>query len=319
MKNKLTSSLATLSAVLGIAACAACASNSPQPASPTNAQASPTPGSISSNGATNDSTNAPGGQAGTGVAPNESGMTPTGPGETGTASTMSNQTGTNATGPNETGATSGGVTGGGSAQSGATGSSSQYGAAGSGTQSGGQYGATGSAGQYGAAGSGAQYGATNTMGALPDASGLNDAQIAAVMVSINQGEIDNGQLAEVRAFSPAVRNFAQHMVTSHTAMLSHDQSIFSRGHIVPSDNAVSNELKSGAQNQLSTLQSAHGRDFDRQYIDDQVSGHQEVLKLLDQLIANAKSDDLKANLQASRAKVEDHLRMAKSVQQGLQR
>src|SRR5690242_9509371 len=50
------------------------------------------------------------------------------------------------------------------------------------------------------------------------AAGLSDAQIAAIVVSANQVDIDAGQLALKKAKSAEVKKFAQRMVTDHSAV-----------------------------------------------------------------------------------------------------
>ena len=51
------------------------------------------------------------------------------------------------------------------------------------------------------------------------AQGVNDAQIASIVVTANQVDIDAGQFAASRASSDEVKTFARLMVTDHTAML----------------------------------------------------------------------------------------------------
>ncbi len=50
------------------------------------------------------------------------------------------------------------------------------------------------------------------------ASELNDAQIAAIVVTANQVDIDAGKLAVAKAASTQVRDFAQTMITDHTGV-----------------------------------------------------------------------------------------------------
>lgn len=156
-------------------------------------------------------------------------------------------------------------------------------------------------------------GATQAMPDLPATSGLSDGQIAAMIATFNEAAIQQAQLAELRALSPAVKRFAQHMISAHRTMQSRDAIVLSRSKITPTDNAVSNQLKTDAQDQLSTLQSVHGRDFDLQYVDGQVRDHDEALKLLVQVTPIATSPDLRTDLRAARFQVEDQLQMARKV------
>lgn len=185
------------------------------------------------------------------------------------------------------------------------------------TGSAGAPGATGPTGAMGPAG--AQPGTTSTMGGTMDVSSLNDAQLAAVLMAISLGEIQQAQLADTKAQSPEVKRLAQHLMASHQAMASKDKALFVKIQITPADNAVSQQLKSDAQNDVSNLQAMHGRDFDRDYIQDQIKAHNQAIELLDRMIPNVRSPELKAQLQAIRPKLEEHLRAAERAQAALQK
>ncbi len=170
--------------------------------------------------------------------------------------------------------------------------------------------------------SGMPGGAGMTGGAMAggtDLSGFDNGQLAAVVQAINMGEIQAAQMAETKASSPEVKRFAKTMAAHHRDMENRANAVFSRSQITPSDNAVSNQLKTDAQNELSTLQAMRGKDFDREYIDAQIRDHNHALELLDRAIPNTKSAELKTELQNARTKVETHLRQAEKIQQTLQK
>jgi putative membrane protein len=157
-----------------------------------------------------------------------------------------------------------------------------------------------------------------SVGSTADVSGLSDAQIAAVLQAINQGEIKQGVLASNHASAASVKRFASHMVTAHRTMLATQTAILSRAQITPSANAVSNQLKRDGRAQLSTLQSMRGRDFDRAYVDAQVRGHSEALDIIDRTLPTLRNPELKMDVQNARPRVEAHLREAQRLQQQLQ-
>jgi putative membrane protein len=162
-----------------------------------------------------------------------------------------------------------------------------------------------------------QYGPAAATGTTADISGLSDAQIAAVLEAIHDGEIRQAQLATTHATSQSVKRFATHMMAAHRAMLGRTTAILARAQITPSDNAVSNQLKSDGHAQLSTLQGMRGREFDRTYIDAQVRGHTDALEVIDRILPNLRNQDLKNEVQNARPHVEEHLREAERVQQEL--
>ncbi len=163
-----------------------------------------------------------------------------------------------------------------------------------------------------------QLGVTNAMGGV-DVSTLNDAQLSAVVQTINEGEIQEAELAVSKGVSPDVKRFAKDMMNAHRDMQNRTRALLARLQITPADNAVSNQLKSDTQNELSTLQTMRGKDFDRDYIDAQVRNHNQALELLDRVAPIVKNSELKAALTNERPKIEAHLRGAERVQQSLQK
>jgi putative membrane protein len=165
----------------------------------------------------------------------------------------------------------------------------------------------------------AAMGVTNQMGGATDVSSLNDAQFAAVVQAINQSEIQEAQLAMSKATSADTKRFARDMATGHRTMETKLDALFAHLQITPSDNAISNQIKSDAQTEMQALQAMRGKDFDRDYIDTQVTNHNKALELLDRITPNVKSSELRTALTNARTGVETHLREAERIQQSLQK
>jgi putative membrane protein len=161
-------------------------------------------------------------------------------------------------------------------------------------------------------------GVTNQMAGVPDVSTLSDAQLAAVVQAINQGEIQEAQLALSKSSNADVKRFARDMISAHRDMMSKTTALLQRLQITPNDNAVSNQLKSDTQSEIQDLQTMRGKDFDRNYIDSQVRNHNGALELMDRIAPDVKNAELKAALMSDRPKVEAHLREAERVQASLQ-
>jgi putative membrane protein len=138
-------------------------------------------------------------------------------------------------------------------------------------------------------------------------------------LTLNQGEIEEAQVALTKSTSPETKKFAREMATAHHDMQDKTTALLGRLQIVPSDNAVSNQLKSDTQSEIETLQGLRGKDFDRDYVDAQVRNHNQALELLDRMTPNVKNTEFKTALMADRAKVEAHLREAERTQQALQK
>ena len=146
----------------------------------------------------------------------------------------------------------------------------------------------------------------------------SDAQIASIVVTANQVDIDAGKLATSKASKPDVKAFAQQMVTDHTGVNKQATELVTRLKVTPEDNATSQSLKSGGDTNLATLKGLSGAAFDKAYIDHEVAYHQQVLDAVDKvLIPSASNADLKALLVKVRPAFVAHLEHAKHVQASL--
>ena len=150
------------------------------------------------------------------------------------------------------------------------------------------------------------------------AQAINDAQIASIVVTANQVDIDAGQLAKARSTSAEVKGFAELMVTDHSGVNKSATALVTKLKVTPEDNATSQNLKSGGDANLKTLKSLKGAAFDKAYIDHEVAYHQAVLDAVDKtLIPGAKNEELKALLVKVRPAFVAHLEHAKHLQSSL--
>jgi len=154
--------------------------------------------------------------------------------------------------------------------------------------------------------------------AFGQAAAPNDAQIAAIVVTANQVDIDAGKYAEGHATSADVKKFAQQMVTDHTAVNKSATDLAGKLKLVPEDNATAQSLKKGGEDNVAHLKTLQGAALDKAYVDHEVAYHQAVIDALDKaLIPNAKNAELKDLLQKSRPAFVAHLEHAKMIQGSL--
>jgi putative membrane protein len=147
------------------------------------------------------------------------------------------------------------------------------------------------------------------------AQAVTDAQIAAIVVTANQIDIDAGKLAAEKATNEAVRKFGQLMVTDHAGVNKSAADLAARLKVVPQQNATSDSLKKAAAAHVEKLKGLSGAAFDRAYIDHEVAYHQQVLDVLDRtLIPSASHPELKELLVKVRPAFVAHLEHARSVQ-----
>jgi putative membrane protein len=150
--------------------------------------------------------------------------------------------------------------------------------------------------------------------------GPTDAQIAAIVVTANQVDIDAGKLATSRAHAEEVKAFAQQMITDHTGVNKQATELVTKLKVKPEDNDTSKSIKQGGDDNLAKLKNLKGDAFDRAYIDHEVTYHQTVIDALDKtLVPNAKNEELKALLIKVRPAFVAHLEHAKTIQAELGR
>jgi putative membrane protein len=150
------------------------------------------------------------------------------------------------------------------------------------------------------------------------AAGPTDPQIAAIVVTANQVDIDAGKLAVSKSHSKDVKEFAQLMITDHSGVNKSATELVQNLHVTPESNPTSQSLQKGGDDNLAALKKLSGSAFDRAYVDHEIVYHQAVLDAVDTtLIPNAQNAELKALLVKVRPAFVAHLEHAKSLQSTL--
>ena len=144
---------------------------------------------------------------------------------------------------------------------------------------------------------------------------VNDAQIASIVVTANQVDIDAGKLAKSRSINHEVKAFAELMITDHTSVNTSATDLVAKLRVTPQDNPTSQSLKSGGDKHLAGLKALTGRAFDKAYVEHEVAYHQQVIEALDKiLIPGATNEELKGLLVKVRPAFVAHLEHAKALQ-----
>ena len=150
------------------------------------------------------------------------------------------------------------------------------------------------------------------------AAGPTDAQIAAIVVTANQVDIDAGKWAQAHTSTPDIKAFAALMVTDHSAVNKSATELAGRLHLVPEDNATAQSLKKGGEDNIAHLTTLSGAALDKAYVDHEVAYHEAVLAALDgTLIPNAGNADLKSLMVKVRPAFVAHLEHARHLQAAL--
>jgi len=142
----------------------------------------------------------------------------------------------------------------------------------------------------------------------------NDAQIAHIVVTANQVDIDAGKLAESKASDAQVKACGKQMVTDHTGVNQQAVALAKKLNVTPQDNPTSQSLKTGGAENVKKLTGLSGAAFDRAYVDHEIAYHEQVLDAIDKvLLPNAKNEELKALIVKVRPAFVAHLEHAKMV------
>jgi putative membrane protein len=160
--------------------------------------------------------------------------------------------------------------------------------------------------------------ASSTVVSVHAQGGPNDAQIAHIVVTANQVDIDAGKLAEKMSKSKEVKAFGKQMVADHTSVNKSATDLVTKLKVKPEANDTSASLKNGGDANIAKLKKLKGAAFDKAYVDNEVTYHQAVIDAVDKtLIPSAKNEELKALLVKVRPALVQHLEHAKHLQASL--
>jgi putative membrane protein len=143
----------------------------------------------------------------------------------------------------------------------------------------------------------------------------DDAQIAHIVVTANQVDIDAGKLASSKSTNKEVQAFGKQMVADHTGVNQQATALVTKLKVTPQDNPTSQSLAKGGKENIAKLNSLSGAAFDKAYVANEVGYHQAVLDALDKtLIPNAKNEELKGLMVKVRPAFVSHLEHAQHLQ-----
>jgi putative membrane protein len=146
-----------------------------------------------------------------------------------------------------------------------------------------------------------------------------DPQIVGIVETADDIDINYAKLALSKATEKQVRDFAQQMITDHSAVQKSVISLAAKLNVTPADSATRDSLKAQAQQTLEKLRGLKGKAFEKAYVDNEVSYHEAVINATKTvLIPNAQNDELKKALQGAEPLFEGHLQHAQRVQSAIE-
>jgi putative membrane protein len=125
-------------------------------------------------------------------------------------------------------------------------------------------------------------------------------------------EVDVSTLAERQASSDSVKQFARRMIQDHSQANEQLQAIARQHQITLSQSGAAHHA--GMKQRLQQLS---GLDFDRTYIQHQVSDHQSALQLYQREASNGQNSELKSLASELQGTIAQHLQQAMTIQNQL--
>jgi putative membrane protein len=151
--------------------------------------------------------------------------------------------------------------------------------------------------------------------AAPAAAGPTDPQIAAIVVTANNVDIEAAKLAKSRTKSKEVKAFAETMIRDHEGVNKQAKALVAKLKVKPEESPTSKSLAEGGKENMASLKKLKGAAFDKAYVDHEVAYHQQVIDAINNtLIPNAKNAELKALLEKTAPAIQAHLDHAKMLQ-----
>jgi putative membrane protein len=120
-------------------------------------------------------------------------------------------------------------------------------------------------------------------------------------------EIESSKLAQQKS-QGAIKDFATQMITDHTKTSAELTSQAQAASMT-----LPNEMGSSLQSELDKLRTLSGADFDRQYMDDQVSAHKDAISLFERYGKGGDSTKLKSWAVTTLPTLQHHLEMAQGL------
>jgi len=135
-----------------------------------------------------------------------------------------------------------------------------------------------------------------------------DREFAMKAASGGLAEVQAAQLAEQRATSPQIKQFAHRMTTDHTAANTELQQIAKQANINLSSQPTG---KDAAEEQK--LRGLNGAAFDQAYAQGQLQDHRETVELFQKEASSGEDPALKAFAQKTLPILQQHLQMAEAL------
>jgi putative membrane protein len=154
---------------------------------------------------------------------------------------------------------------------------------------------------------------TDTAAPAPPAS-LTDANIVYILDNANKLDSTAGSIAATKGTAADVREFGKRMMRDHHTLRKQGEDLAKKLKVTPQAPA-NDDSQATYDKTMSTLNgAAKGKDFDKAYIDNEVTYHQAVLQTATTAMNAAQNAELKNLIQKAAPAIQAHLDLAQSIQ-----
>jgi putative membrane protein len=154
--------------------------------------------------------------------------------------------------------------------------------------------------------------------AMAPAPALSDANIVYILDNANMLDSAAGAIAATKGTNSEVRDFGKRMMRDHHALRQQGQDLAKKLGVTPTPPA-NDDSQAQTDKTMSLLNgAAKGKDFDKAYIDNEVTYHKAVLETATAAMNAAQNAELKNLIQKAAPALQAHLDMAQSIQAKLQ-
>jgi putative membrane protein len=135
-----------------------------------------------------------------------------------------------------------------------------------------------------------------------------DAKYVVDAYAAGMKEIRYSERVKDRLSNTDDKNFAETMITEHTAMNDKMRALASSKQI-----SLPTELTQGEQNDLDDLMKKSGTDLDKAYLDGMIDDHKNAVDLFEKASSKATDEDIRNAFNDGLPKIRMHLQMAQSA------
>jgi putative membrane protein len=160
--------------------------------------------------------------------------------------------------------------------------------------------------------------ATTDTGMAAAPAALTDANIVYILDNANMLDSAAGAVAATKGTNSEIREFGKRMMRDHHSLRKQGQDLAKKLNVTPAAPA-NDDSKAQYDKTMSMLNgAAKGKDFDKAYIDNEVTYHQALLQTATNAMNAAQNAELKNLIQKAAPAIQAHLDMAEGIQKKLQ-